>query len=338
MTFSGRSRRLVRAVAVSIVVLGCHEPSAPFTGPRIRVIGVADSTQRESFVISVVPPTVSTISLSPTSAVIRGPDMVARVLVSLRDARGRLLMDLINDSGDVVGAAGGRPVLWRADSDAPLDLDPTRSRSGILPTDINNRQEITLSTQTVWRNARIDTIVGRPGVLCRTAWRINDRGDVLIAGCGIYASPYTSWLIQLAAGGAYGGLCSGDRFSFPSAPNEMGWVLSAEENLSDPAKSRQQLVIRLSPDSCIRLNEVYDHMLVEANGFNNRGWIVGRRKTAPEAVLLVNSATIPLDMLVPDHGTWKFVDAIRVNDAGQILAEAEDVNTLQRAWFLLSPP
>jgi hypothetical protein len=233
----------------------------------------------------------------------------------------------INDLGDVVGEAGGWAVLWPADATAPLNLVPTDAHGVPAPVDMNNRQEIVFSNMTVWRNARIDTIAVLTNMHCKRPAAINDRGDVLADFCG---DLYYFWSVALAAGGYWAaGSCYGARQSAAMALNQLGWVLGRDE----PA-------LYLKNSSCIRLSEVYDHAFVAANGLNNRGWIVGETQSPSDTtgVLLVNGATIPLDKLAPDHGAWHFVSGHRVNDAGQILAWGKDINTQQRAWFLLSPP
>jgi hypothetical protein len=240
----------------------------------------------------------------------------------------------INDLGDVVGVAGGRPVLWRADAAAPLDLDPDRSKIRLSPLDINNRQEIAFSELQVWRNARIDTVT-LAGYGCFSLRAINNRGDLLLEDC--LGPLYTHWRVVLGAGGNYGGSCHPGRQSHSQALNELGWVLSHDE---DQVQGGHRPALHSPTDPCVRLSSVYDRTLSAVTAFNNRGWILGVLQSAvgtTTPVLLVSGATIPLDKLASTFG-WRIVSATRVNDAGQILVEALEFSTQQRAWFLLSPP
>jgi hypothetical protein len=246
----------------------------------------------------------------------------------------------INDLGDVVGISGGRPVLWRTDATEPLDLDPNRTSQSLSPIDVNNRREVAFMLARIWREGQISNVVVAGATSC---WipAINNRGDVLLNGC-YTGSPYTWWQLLLANGqgqagqGSQSGSCNAGRQSDAAAVNDSGWVLAHAEDQSAGTYKPQ---LHAPGVPCVKLPDEYDPQLVSVAGLNNRGWIVGMLRSASStmsAVLLVNGVTIPLDSLAPNPG-WKFVKASRVNDAGQILAEATD-GSARRAWFLLSPP
>jgi len=120
--------------------------------------------------------------------------------------------------------------------------------------------------------------------------------------------------------------------------NDSAWVVSQDEYLAHgPGPA-----VHFRAGSCLRLSEAYDSRLASVSAINNSGWMVGvliTSLTTPvltRAVLLVNGATIPLDELAPSFGQWPFVSAVRINDAGQIVAESGSGG--RRVMFLLSPP
>jgi hypothetical protein len=241
----------------------------------------------------------------------------------------------INDLGDVVGRLNTRPFLWRNDGSLPIDLDPDRTLSFPVAVDINNRVEVAFNSFNIWRNGRLEP-VPRVGD-CIGLAALNNRGDYVIEQCG-RTFTYTHWQVRLASGGSYENRCYPGRYRAMTTFSDSAWVLGQDEDQRFGGGGTKP-ALHFAAGSCVQLSEVYDRRTSAASGLNNRGWVVGQLalpdgKTS--AVLLVNRATIPLDALAPMAG-WNFVVGRRVNDAGQILAEAIEIATGRRGTFLLSP-
>lgn len=78
-----------------------------------------------------------------------------------------------------------------------------------------------------------------------------------------------------------------------------------------------------------------------ALSINNNGWIVGQSHTAPptaqHAFLVVGGTMHDLNDLVPSGHPWEFVEALKVNDRGQILVMGKGTESVYPYFFLLTP-
>jgi probable HAF family extracellular repeat protein len=242
--------------------------------------------------------------------------------------------------------------VWEKGAIAPL---PTLGGNNAVASGVNNRGEIVGQSETstsndpcspfflqveavIWQNGQIQELPPLSGDSDGDAGGINDRGEVVgFSGCA--ATGMIHALLWRNGTPTDLGNLGGASGNFPSAINNQSQVIGE----SDLSGSMLHHAFLWQNGVMEDLGSLPGLPTSSAIGINNQGQIVGFSQDAASddsssvAVLWQNGVITDLNSLIPADSPWFLMEALGINDRGEIAGFMSNTSTGEIHGFLATP-